>query len=235
VLIGFIKNIQNACLFICYVKHWSLTFSDIITLLTRHTAVHFPHFSPEVVPSGEVNYLITFMKREPYKYIYICCALPISEGPWGYRVNNSETLQGLFLSFYYFRKHHEGQLEHIHFARTPFYLGEGGRGEGSSLKSQRRRFDSPALSLAVCVSKVSLSDTLKFTFMEASEYMPDGNKNTHQCVCDEKMGLMIDRELKQIGAPNPTGYEGTFSVVQVSFTTAQNNKKLITKFKKINE
>lgn len=109
-----------------------------------------------------------------------------------------------------------------------------GRGGGVVLEITTAAVRFPG-SLAVCVSKVSLSDTLKFTFMEASEYMPDGNKNTHQCVCDEKMGLMIDRELKQNSAPNPTGYEGTFSVVQVSFTTAQNNKKLITKFKKINK
>lgn len=42
------------------VNHCSLTFCDIITLLARHSVLHFPEFLPGVILSGKVNYLIIF-------------------------------------------------------------------------------------------------------------------------------------------------------------------------------
>lgn len=69
-----ISHSECVSIFVFYVNHCSLTFSDIITLLTRNSVVHFPEFLPGVSLPGKVNYLIIFLKGA------INCALNIWDG-----------------------------------------------------------------------------------------------------------------------------------------------------------
>lgn len=68
------RTIQNVCLFVFYVNHCSLTFSDIITLLTSNSVVHLLQFLPGVIQPDKVNCLIIFLKGA------INCALNILDG-----------------------------------------------------------------------------------------------------------------------------------------------------------
>ncbi len=108
---------QIVSIFIFYVNHCSLTFSDIITLLTGNSVVHFPEFLPGVSPPGKVNYLIIFLKGA------IKCALNIWDGlkaielpdrPWTTErhCKRSSFVEWICL-FYYFENIKSCEMTHL--------------------------------------------------------------------------------------------------------------------------
>lgn len=100
-----IKGVSHpvcASLISFHVNHCSLTFSDIITPLTRNSEDHFPGFSPQVSLLGEVNYLIIFLKGAIKCALNIWDALKATSQTISCRVTLQMHLErrGLFLSFF---------------------------------------------------------------------------------------------------------------------------------------